>query len=118
MGEMEEMEDIEGQGHQKESGQVYLTKHNITSNKLNDIETVSRGSRHRSNHTQKIIPSVVAGHQSLQFGCISSDTGLFPITECDTSRLLLENKYNFSAKAAKLPLQDFLLAFGIFIVPK
>ena len=50
----------------------------ITFNKLHDIETVSQGSRHRSNHTQKSIPSVVAGNQFLQFGCISPDTGIFP----------------------------------------
>ena len=31
--------------------------------KLQEIETVSNRRRHRSNHTQKIIPSVVAGHQ-------------------------------------------------------
>ena len=58
----------------------FIVKSNITSNKLQGFETVSRGSRHRSNHTQKIIPSVVAGHQFLQFGCIGQDTGLFPTT--------------------------------------
>ena len=50
----------------------------MTSNKLQDFETVSQGSRHISNHTQKSIPSVVAGHQFLQFGCFSPDTGIFP----------------------------------------
>ena len=63
----------------RESGQVYCTKQN-TSNKLQDFETFSQRSRHRSNHTQKIIPSVVAGHQFLQFCYISPDNGLFPIT--------------------------------------
>ena len=58
----------------------FIVKSNITFNKLQDFETVSRGSRHRSNHTQKNIPSVVAGHQFLQFGCMSPDTGTFPIT--------------------------------------
>ena len=45
----------------------FIVKSNITSNKLQNFETVSRRSRHRSNHTQKNIPSVVAGHQFLQF---------------------------------------------------
>ena len=96
----------------------FIVKSITTFNKLHDFETVSRRSRHRSNHTQKIIPSVVAGHQFLQFGCIGPDTGLFPITECDTSRLLLENKYYFSAKIifTKLPFRDLLVAFGIFFV--
>ena len=58
----------------------FTVRSNITSNKLQDFETVSRGSRHRSNHTQKYIPSVVAGHQFLQFRYISPDNGLFPIT--------------------------------------
>ena len=58
----------------------FIVKSNITSNKLQNFETVSRRSHHRSNHTQKNIPSVVAGHQFLQFGCISPDTGTFPIT--------------------------------------
>ena len=55
-------------------------------------ETVSRRSRHRSNHTQNTIPSVVAGHQFLQFYNIGSDNGSFPITQCDISRLLLWRK--------------------------
>ena len=48
----------------------FIVKSKITSNKLQDIQTVSQVSRHRSNHTQKSIHSVVAGHQFLQFGCI------------------------------------------------
>ena len=69
----------------------FIVKSKIASNKLQDFETVSRGSHHRSNHTQKVIPSVVAGHQFLQFNCISPDNGVFPITD-DTFRLLLENR--------------------------
>ena len=46
-------------------------------NKLHDIETVSRRSRHRSNHTQKNIPSVVAGHQFLQFFALAQTTEYF-----------------------------------------
>ena len=63
----------------QERGQSYCTKQNI-SNKLQDFETVSQRRRHRSNHTQKIIPSVVAGHQFLQFCYIGPDNGLFPVT--------------------------------------
>ena len=65
----------------KERVDKFIVESNITSNKLQDFETVSQGSRHRSNHTQKNIPSVVAGHQFLQSGYIGPDTGLFPITE-------------------------------------
>ena len=53
---------------------------NTTSNKMLDFETVSRGSRHRSNHTQNKVPSIVAVHQSLQSGCKGPDSGMFPIT--------------------------------------
>ena len=59
----------------------FLVKIIITFSKLQDFETVSQGSRHRSNHTQKNIHSVVAGHQFLQSGYIGPDTGIFPITE-------------------------------------
>ena len=47
-----------------------LFKSNTTSNKLQENGTVSQRSRHRSNRTQKAIPSAVAGHQFPQFGCI------------------------------------------------
>ena len=53
----------------------------MTFNRLQDFESVSRGNRHRSNHTQKNIPSVVAGHQFLQSSYIGPDTGTFPITK-------------------------------------
>ena len=55
----------------------FIVRSNITSNKLQDFETVSRGSRHRSNHTQKNIPSVVAGHQFLQFVALARTTEYF-----------------------------------------
>ena len=47
---------------------IVQSNNNNNSNKLQGFETVSHGSRHRSNHTQKNIPSIVAGHQFLQFG--------------------------------------------------
>ena len=43
-------------------------------------ETVSRGSRHRSNHAQNRVPSVVAGHQFQEFGCIGPESRIFPTT--------------------------------------
>ena len=55
----------------------FIVKSNITSNKLQNFETVSRRSRHRSNHTQKNIPSVVAGHQFLQFVALARTTEYF-----------------------------------------
>ena len=45
-----------------------------------DFETASQGNRHRSNHTQNEVPSIVAVHQSLQSGCKGPDSGMFPIT--------------------------------------
>ena len=92
----------------------------MTFNKLRDFETVSWGSRHRSNHTQKNIPSVVAGHQFLQFGCIGPDTGIFPSQKMwDIQASAWKQTYHFSANVVftKLPLQDLLqFAFGIFFV--
>ena len=85
------------------------------SNKMQQDETVSQRSRHRSNHTQNTIPSVVAGHQFLQFHNIGPDNGSFPITQCDISRLLLgRNIVHFSANfpSTKLLLRDLLLTFG------
>ena len=102
----------------------FIVKSNITSNKLQNFETVSRGSRHRSNHTQKNFPSVVAGHQFLQFSCIGPDNGVFPITS-DTSRLLLENKsedsfsQNCFFRICCLPLATSkLCAFEALHIPK
>ena len=60
-----------------------------------DFETVSQGNRHRSNHTQNEVPSIVAVHQSLQSGCKVRILECFP-SRCDTSRLLLEQTH-FSA---------------------
>ena len=81
----------------------------ITFNKLQRVETVSRRRRHRSNHTQKIIPSVVAGHQFLQFCYIGPNNGLFPITvwyiQASVTRKALFSKL-FSSE---LPLQDLPL---------
>ena len=37
----------------------FIVKSNITSNKLQNFETVSRRSHHRSNHTQKLIKAKV-----------------------------------------------------------
>ena len=50
------------------------------SNKMQVGETVSRGSRHRSNHAQNRVPSVVAGHQFQEFGCIGPESRIFPTT--------------------------------------
>ena len=61
-----------------------LFKSNTTSNKLQENGTVSQRSRHRSNRTQKAVPSAVAGHQFPQFGCIGLDVGIFPATEVVT----------------------------------
>ena len=59
------------QSNQEHRWEWFIVKSNITSNKLQNFETVSRGSSHRSNHTQKYIPSVVARHRFLQFSCIN-----------------------------------------------
>ena len=99
-----------GDSLSRERVDKFIVKSNITSNKLQGFETVSRGSRHRSNHTQKIIPSVVAGHQFLQFSCIGQDNGVFPITG-DTSRLLLENRSEDSF-FTELLFQDLPLALA------
>ena len=68
----------------------FIVKSNITFNKLQDFET---------------------GYQTPEY---------FPHKECETSMLLLENKYHFSANVVftKLPLQELLLAFGIFFMQR
>ena len=88
----------------------FIVKSINTSNKLKEIETVSRRSRPRSNHTQKI------NSQCSRRASVSTVWLHWPghriisITKCDTSRLLLGNRYHFPANivSTKLPLQDLL----------
>ena len=54
---------------------------------------VFQRSRHRSNHTQKVIPTAVAGHWFTQLCRKSLDTGVFPLTlQFWPSRLSNEKK--------------------------
>ena len=89
----------------RESGQV-----DCISNKLQDFETVSRGSRHRPNHTQKNIASVVTAHH---FHDISPDNGLFPITMwyVHLSRLLALEKSCSLINKTFLPQNCFFRGF-------
>ena len=63
----------------------FIVRSDITSNKLQDFETVSRGSCHRSNHTQKYIPSFNSSITQAQ-------TTDYFLSRCDMSRLLLQEK--------------------------
>ena len=89
-----------------------VQSNNNTSNKLQGFRTVSHRSRHRSNHTQKNIPSIVAGHQFLQFGYIGPKSGSFPITVIVTHPGFCLKTTHFSANVAftKLPLQEFAVS--------
>ena len=80
----------------------------ISSNKLLRVETVSQRSRHKSNHTQKIIPSVVAGHQFLQFRYIGPDNGLFPTTVWYIQASVMRKSNSLFSKlfSSELLLQD------------
>ena len=69
-----------------------------------DFETVSRGSRHRSNHTQNEVPSIVAVHQSLPSGCKGPDSGMFPLTV-----VCLKCLFRLCTQVRRL---TYLLAFG------
>ena len=82
------------------------------SNKELDFETVSQGNRHRSNHTQNVIPSIVAGHQFLQFGHIGPKSGIFPITVVVTHPGFYLRTTLFSANVVftRLPLQEFAVS--------
>ena len=88
----------------------FIVKSINTSNKLKEIETVSRRSRPRSNHTQKI-NSQCSRRASVSTVWLQRPRHrIISITKCDTSRLLLGNRYHFPANivSTKLPLQDLL----------
>ena len=91
---------------------IVQSNNNNNSNKLQGFETVSHGSRHRSNHTQKNIPSIVAGHQFLQFGYIGPKSGSFPFTV-----IVTHPGFCFSANVAftKLPLQEFAVSLWLLL---
>ena len=56
------------------------------------LKLFPKWSRHRSHHTQKVFPNVVAGHQLLN---TSPDNGIFPITKiCPGS---CAKEFHFSA---------------------
>ena len=57
----------------------------------NILKLFPQGSRHRSHHTQKVVPNVVARHQLLN---TSPDNGIFPIK--DMSRLMRKRSSLFS----------------------
>ena len=82
------------------------------SNKELDFETVSQGNRHRSSHTQNVIPSIAAGHQFLQFGHIGPKSGIFPITVIVTHPGFCLRTTRFSANVVftRLPLQEFAVS--------
>ena len=81
-----------------------------TFNKLKEIETVSRRSRPRSNHTQKINSQCSRRASVSTVWLHKPRHRIISITKCDTSRLLLGNRYHFPANivSTKLPLQDLL----------
>ena len=65
----------------RESTILKWSKHSVkASNKMLEGETVSGRSRHRSNHARNRVPSVVAGHQFQEFGCIGPESRIFPTT--------------------------------------
>ena len=79
-----------------------------------DFETVSQGNRHRSNHTQNEVPSIVAVHQSLQSGCKGPDSGMFPITVWHIQASAWTNSLFSQLVLTRLPLQDLLFGLWCF----
>ena len=57
----------------------------------NILKLFPQGSRHRSHHTQKVVPNVVARHQLLN---TSPDNGIFPIE--DMPRLMSKRSSLFN----------------------
>ena len=74
-----------------------------------DFETVSQGNRHRSNHTQNEVPSIVAVHQSLPSGCKGPDSGMFPLTV-----VCLKCLFRLCTQVRRL---SYLRAFGTYHAP-
>ena len=69
-----------------------LIKANITSNKLQKFEAVSKlWKRHRSHHIQNVVPNVMARHQLLD---TTQAIGTFPITKISPGSV---RKSHFSA---------------------
>ena len=79
-----------------------------------DFETASQGNRHRSNHTQNEVPSIVAVHQSLQSGCKGPDSGMFPITVWHIQASAWTNSLFSQLVLTRLPLQDLLFGLWCF----
>ena len=78
------------------------------------FETVSQGNRHRSNHTQNEVPSIVAVHQSLPSGCKGPDSGMFPITVWHIQASAWTNSLFSQLVLTRLPLQDLLFGLWCF----
>ena len=66
----------------------------------NILKLFPQGSRHRSHHTQKVVPNVVARHQLLN---TSPDNGIFPIK--DMSRLMRKRSSLFSKNQNRITRQ-------------
>ena len=79
-----------------------------------DFETVSQGNRHRSNHTQNEVPSIVAVHQSLQSGCRGPDSRMFPIKVWHIQASAWTNSLFSQLVLTRLPLQDLLFGLWCF----
>ena len=72
---------LRGERCEREYNLLKWSKHSVkASNKMLEGETVSGRSRHRSNHARNRVPSVVAGHQFQEFGCIGPESRIFPTT--------------------------------------
>ena len=81
-----------------------------------DFETVSQGNRHRSNHTQNEVPSIVAVHQSLQSGCKGPDSGMFPITVWHIQASAWTTHFSASLSSPDCLFRICCLASGAFMM--
>ena len=84
----------------------FIVKSIKTSNKLKEIETVSRRSRPRSNHTQKINSQCSRRASVSTVWLHRPRHRIISITKCDTSRLLLGNRYHFPANIVSNYVMD------------
>ena len=73
----------------------FIVKSIKTSNKLKEIETVSRRSRPRSNNTQKINSQCRWRASHSEVWLHWAGHRIISITKCDTSRLLVGKRYHF-----------------------
>ena len=76
------------------------------------LKLFPKWSRHRSHHTQKVVPNVVAGHQFLY---TSPDNGIFPITRYVQAHVRKNVTFQQQVHTLGKPLLGFRVDFFLMV---